>query len=197
MNISLQKYLQKLSGSGSALAFSTNELRYGEFTMYSLLGPEENIMHLTFAPEKHAAALEQLRSLSSSVSVTSLKQEEFPLNSFLRDYFHGRRARTPVKINSPFIEGASVFHKRVWQYISTIPYGKCITYRELAIMAGSPGGARAAGVACGANPLVLIIPCHRVVAVNGLGGFAGGADIKKALLDLEGGCGYFKGKKDV
>jgi methylated-DNA-[protein]-cysteine S-methyltransferase len=197
VNISLQKYLQKLSGSGFTLAFSTNELRYGEFTMYSILGPEENIMHLTFAPEKHAAALGQLRSLSSGVSFTSLKQEEFPLNTLLRDYFHGRRARFPIKINSPFIDGASVFHKRVWQHISTIPYGKCITYRELAVMAGSPRGARAVGMACGTNPLVLIIPCHRVVAVNGLGGFAGGTDIKKALLDLEGGCGYFREQTDV
>ena len=197
MNISLQHYLQKLSGLASTPAFSTIELRYGEFTMYALIGPEENILHLTFAEEKHAAALGQLRSLGPGVCFTSLKQAEFPLDAFLRDYFHGRHARCPIKINSPFIDGASVFHKRVWQHISTIPYGTCITYRELAVMAGSPKGARAVGMACGANPLVVIIPCHRVVAVNGLGGFAGGTGIKRALLDLEGVSGYFREQADI
>ena len=69
--------------------------------------------------------------------------------------------------------------------MGAIPYGTTITYRELAELAGSPKGSRAAGMACGANPLAVIIPCHRVVAANGLGGFAGGLAIKKALLDLE------------
>ena len=188
MNKTLQKYLQKLSDSGFTLNFSTFVLKYGEFTMYSLLGPEENIMHLTFAPEKHGFALKQLCAMDTGISLTSLKQEEFPFHKLLRDYFHSRRPRFPNKINSPFIDGGTVFQKRVWGLIRLIPYGKCITYHELAAMAGSPGGARAVGLACGANPLVLIIPCHRVVAVKGLGGFAGGAGVKKALLDLEGSC---------
>jgi O-6-methylguanine DNA methyltransferase len=55
----------------------------------------------------------------------------------------------------------------------------------LAELAGSPKGSRAAAMACGANPAALIVPCHRVVSVSGLGGFAGGVAIKKALLSLE------------
>jgi O-6-methylguanine DNA methyltransferase len=190
VNKSLQNYLQKLSASGSTLNFSTIVLRYGEFTMYCLLGPEENILHLTFAPEKHAFALEQLRSINAGIKLTSLKRDESPLHTVFRDYFHGRRSRFPGKINSPFFDGGTVFQKKVWQLISVTPYGKCITYHELAAMAGSPGGARAVGMACGANPLVLIIPCHRVIGVNGLGGFAGGTGVKRALLDLEGGCSH-------
>ena len=74
--------------------------------------------------------------------------------------------------------------------IAAIPHGKCITYQQLAELAGFPKGARAVGMACGANPLPVIIPCHRVVAKNGLGGFGGGITLKKSLLALEhaGNC---------
>ena len=67
-----------------------------------------------------------------------------------------------------------------------IPYGQVQTYGQLARAVGSPGAARAIGRACGANPLPLVVPCHRVVAANGLGGFALGLDAKRALLALEG-----------
>ena len=66
-----------------------------------------------------------------------------------------------------------------------IPYGKSITYSDLAGKVGSPKAFRAVGTACGKNPLPLIIPCHRVKAQSGLGGFTGGLDIKRFLLNLE------------
>jgi O-6-methylguanine DNA methyltransferase len=185
MNNSLHDYLRKLAGSGTALNFNTIVFRYGEFTMYCLLGPEENVLHLTFAPQKHVSALDQMSCMGPGICFTSLKQEKSPLHGVFRDYFRGRQPRLPIKINSPFIDAGTGFQRRVWQHISTIPYGNCITYHELAEKAGSPKGARAVGMACGANPLALIIPCHRVVAVNGLGGFAGGTAVKRRLLNLE------------
>jgi len=88
----------------------------------------------------------------------------------------------------PFeLPAASPFTRRVWEILRQIPFGKTITYGELAARAGSPRGARAAGAACAANQLLLVVPCHRVVASNGLGGFALGLEWKRTLLALEAG----------
>jgi O-6-methylguanine DNA methyltransferase len=84
------------------------------------------------------------------------------------------------------LSGRAPFHLRVWQALHRIPLGKTVTYAEVAAAAGSPNAFRACGQACGANPILLFIPCHRVVAASGLGGFSGGLDIKRALLRLEG-----------
>jgi len=83
---------------------------------------------------------------------------------------------------------AAPFTRRVWSLLQEIPFGQTITYAELALKAGSPRGARAAGGACAANQLPVIIPCHRVVASHGLGGYAYGLEWKRTLLELEGGC---------
>jgi methylated-DNA-[protein]-cysteine S-methyltransferase len=70
--------------------------------------------------------------------------------------------------------------------VSAIPYGSTATYREVAERVGSPSAARAVGAACAANPIPLIVPCHRVVAAAGLGGYGGGPALKRKLLELEG-----------
>jgi O-6-methylguanine DNA methyltransferase len=181
----LKNYLQKLTKAAIGLDFVSAAYSYGNFTIYCLIGPEEKIIHLTFAPNKHELAQKQLSGLDNSVVFKTLKQKDFLYNTFLKDYFTGNLSRFPIKIDSPFIGAGTPFQQRVWRHISAIPYGSCITYQKLAELAGSPKGARAAGTACGTNPLSLIIPCHRVVAQNGLGGFAGGLAIKKSLLTLE------------
>jgi methylated-DNA-[protein]-cysteine S-methyltransferase len=181
----LKNYLQKLSKAAIGLDFVSTAFGYGNFTIYCLIGPEEKIVHLTFAPNKHELARKQLSGLDNSVVFKTLKQKDFRYNTFFKDYFTGNLSRFPIKIDSPFLGAGTPFQQRVWSHLSAIPYGSCITYQRLAELAGSPKGARAAGTACGANPLVLIIPCHRVVAQNGLGGFAGGLAIKKSLLTLE------------
>jgi len=84
-----------------------------------------------------------------------------------------------------FPAGASAFRRRVWEAIRQIPFGQTATYRELAVRIGSPGAARAVGGACAANRLLLAVPCHRVVASGGLGGFALGLEWKRSLLALE------------
>jgi len=84
-----------------------------------------------------------------------------------------------------FPAGASPFRRRVWEAIRQIPLGQTVTYRELATRIGSPGAARAVGGACAANRLLLAVPCHRVVASRGLGGFALGLEWKRRLLALE------------
>ena len=83
--------------------------------------------------------------------------------------------------------GRTVFHQKVWETLRRIPYGRVRSYGWVARKVGKPQAARAVGAACGANPLPLVVPCHRVVAGDGsLGGFAGGLKLKKRLLVLEG-----------
>jgi methylated-DNA-[protein]-cysteine S-methyltransferase len=82
---------------------------------------------------------------------------------------------------------ATPFQRRVWDEASRIPYGSTVTYGELALIMGIPGGARAVGQALKRNQLPIIIPCHRVVGKGGLTGFSGGLDWKRRLIKLE--CG--------
>ena len=97
-------------------------------------------------------------------------------------YFSRRRRRFDL----PLAPEGTDFQRRVWQGLLTIPHGETITYAELARRVGNPRAARAVGAANGANPIAIIIPCHRVVAANGVGGYGGGLEIKRRLLALEG-----------
>jgi O-6-methylguanine DNA methyltransferase len=81
---------------------------------------------------------------------------------------------------------ATSFQRRVWEALRAIPYGETRTYGEIAAAVGSPRAARAVGQACGANPVSIIVPCHRVVAEGGkLGGYGWGLERKRWLLDHE------------
>lgn len=82
------------------------------------------------------------------------------------------------------------FQKRVWDRMTKIPFGETVSYGDVARDLSS--SARAVGTACGRNPIPIIVPCHRILGSNGLGGFSGGTgvDTKRALLRLEGAAGY-------
>lgn len=100
----------------------------------------------------------------------------------LAEYFAGERQSFTVPVRA---EGTD-FQRGVWKALCRIPYGETRTYGEIAREVGSPRGARAVGMACNRNPVMLLIPCHRVVGSNGkLVGFAGGIAMKEALLQLE------------
>ena len=78
------------------------------------------------------------------------------------------------------------FQRRVWEALTTIPYGETRSYGQIALQIGSPGASRAVGLANGHNPIGIIVPCHRVIGANGnLTGYGGGLDRKKSLLDME------------
>jgi methylated-DNA-[protein]-cysteine S-methyltransferase len=86
----------------------------------------------------------------------------------------------------PLAPRGSKFQQRVWAALQDIPYGQTESYGELAMRIGSPGAARAVGLANGRNPIGIVIPCHRVVGSKGnLTGYGGGLERKKQLLDLE------------
>lgn len=86
---------------------------------------------------------------------------------------------------SPDYTGMTPFRKKVMQELRKVPAGATVTYGGLASACGSPGAARAVGNVMATNPVPLFVPCHRVVATNGLGGFSGGLDVKRSLLKLE------------
>ena len=100
----------------------------------------------------------------------------------LEEYFAGKRTEFSVKL-SP--EGTP-FQKAVWAAMRRIPYGKVVTYGQLAAAIGRPTACRAVANAVGKNPILIVQPCHRVVAANGLGGFSSGVERKRTLLRLEG-----------
>lgn len=107
----------------------------------------------------------------------------------IRAYLNSRKPAFAV----PYQLEGTEFRQRVWQEIARIPFGETITYKELARRAGNEKAIRAAAAACGANPVPLVIPCHRVVASSGaLQGFAWGLDAKSFLLKLEQAAGQRK-----
>lgn len=100
----------------------------------------------------------------------------------LIQYFHGERRVFELPINQP----GTAFQKEVWNELAVIPYGKTISYLELAIRTGDAKATRAVANANGKNNVAIIIPCHRVIGSNGeLTGYAGGLWRKKWLLELE------------
>jgi methylated-DNA-[protein]-cysteine S-methyltransferase len=103
----------------------------------------------------------------------------------LHAYFRGEPA--PLADVPVDLEHASEFHDRCARALRTVPRGEVVTYAELAALAGSPGAARAAGSFCARNRLGLFVPCHRVVAADGLGSYGSlGLGYKRRLLELEG-----------
>lgn len=103
-----------------------------------------------------------------------------------RAYFGGDLAAID---DVPIAVSATPFHERAWQELRKIPAGRPETYGALAARCGSPTAVRAAGTACGRNPVALFVPCHRIVrSGGGLGGFGYGLPVKRWLLDHEQGA---------
>lgn len=102
----------------------------------------------------------------------------------IREYFHGMRKDLrdiPVDLSE-----CTAFEQRVYEATRRIPFGKVATYGQIAKAIGQPKAQRAVGQALGKNPIGIVIPCHRVVGFDSLGGFTGGLEHKKRLLRFEG-----------
>lgn len=101
----------------------------------------------------------------------------------LLDYLRGDLSNSDQPLDLPLDVRATAFQRLVWEHLRSIPYGETRTYQEVAEELGRPGSARAVGRACGANPVALVVPCHRVVRRDGgLGGYRWGMQRKEALL---------------
>lgn len=103
----------------------------------------------------------------------------------LDEYFEGQRRQFDLTLDWQLTHG---FGRRVLQATARIPFGSVSTYKQVATQAGSPRASRAAGNALGANPIPIIVPCHRVLhTTGGLGGYTGGLERKRLLLAIEQG----------
>ena len=102
----------------------------------------------------------------------------------LHDYFAGTRQQFDLPL---LPERGTPFQRAVWKALQSIPYGETWSYSELAAKVGRPAAVRAVGQANGANPLPIVVPCHRVIGRDGtLTGFGGGVEVKRLLLSIEG-----------
>jgi methylated-DNA-[protein]-cysteine S-methyltransferase len=141
------------------------------------------VVQLAYEDGRRDALVERLAARLSP-RVIELRAPLEPLRRQLEEYFEGRRRAFEVQIDWGL---ASKFTRRVLTQTARVPYGQVTTYRAVAEQAGTPSGARAAGNALGANPIPIVVPCHRVLRTGGdLGGYGGGLGRKRYLLELEG-----------
>ena len=159
------------------------EIAYGTFP--SPLGPltiaASRLGLVAVAYGAGRAALKKVKDLSSATEAPS-RLDEFRLQ--LDEYFEGTRQGFDLPVDWTRLDG---FGAAVLKATADIPFGHTTTYRDVAAAAGNPKASRAAGNALGANPIPIVIPCHRVLRSDGsIGGYTGGLDKKAALLELEG-----------
>jgi methylated-DNA-[protein]-cysteine S-methyltransferase len=125
-----------------------------------------------------------LNSLGEQAKQAVLSPEIFSnLTEKFQDYYSGKKTLFTHELD---FSNASAFQKQVWQAARLIPYGETRSYGWIAKQIGKLKAARAVGQALGKNPFLIVVPCHRVIAGDGtLGGFGGGLEMKKTLLELE------------
>jgi methylated-DNA-[protein]-cysteine S-methyltransferase len=139
------------------------------------------ITQLTLPQPTEQAALSNI-SLSPEAMRSSFERFDAEV-SRIREYYSGK----PVEFSDRLdLSRGTEFQRRVWNSCRSIPYGQTRNYGWIAAQIGKPGAARAVGNALHKNPVAVIIPCHRVVAADGIGGFGHGLPTKKKLLALEG-----------
>lgn len=138
--------------------------------------------------ETFGAEAEVFDRTRSSIDIQFLKEPETELlkkaGDQLTEYFQGKRK----VFDLPLEPAGTEFQKKVWRALCTIPYGQTRSYGEIATQIGNPKACRAVGGANNKNPIMIFIPCHRVIGADGsLVGFGGGLYAKKYMLDLEKG----------
>jgi len=140
-----------------------------------LTGTDSALRSIEFVGQDDLSSVEAGDASANPIVRESLRQ--------LRAYFAGELR----EFNLPLDPQGSEFQKRVWRQLQTIPFGEIRSYAQVAEAIGSPRAVRAVGAANGANPLAIVVPCHRVIGSSGrLVGYGGGLPLKKRLLDLEG-----------
>jgi methylated-DNA-[protein]-cysteine S-methyltransferase len=151
--------------------------------LWIAMGPK-GVATIHFGAEPDHGELRRLIRLYGPGIVPDRKRTSV-LARELDQYFEGRRRTFDLPVD---LDGLTAFHRRVLRALTRVPYGGLTTYQRIAREAGNVLAPRAAGRAVGANPIPIVVPCHRVIASDGtLGGYGGGLDAKRALLALERG----------
>ena len=136
-----------------------------------------------FSPAPQASPKNREAGGKATAPATPQVGPQAVLRHQLLEYFEGRRQSFDVALAPK----GTPFQLAVWKALLEVPYGRTISYADLALRIGKPGAVRAVGAANGANPIPVIIPCHRIIGSNGtLTGYGGGIERKQWLLALEG-----------
>ncbi len=147
-------------------------------------GTGAGLVRVAFSGEEPGHVLDELAArLSPRVIEAPVRLD--PVRRQLDEYFEGRRKAFAIAIDWSLASG---FRRLVLQSLfAGVGFGETVSYRELAVRAGSPRASRAVGSAMATNPVPVVVPCHRVLRTGGaLGGYGGGLDVKRRLLSLEG-----------
>jgi methylated-DNA-[protein]-cysteine S-methyltransferase len=147
-----------------------------------LAGTPVGLVRIAFAGQDHDRVLDDL---AHRIGPRILADPRFldPVSRELDEYFAGTRRHFDLPLDRRLTDG---FRAQVLAQLPLIDYGRTASYTQVAQAAGNPRAVRAVGSACGANPLPIVVPCHRVVRSDGsLGGYAGGPAAKRVLLALE------------
>ena len=181
--------LDRLAAEFSARADGAGLIDVAYSTVDSPLGPllaastDRGLVQLSYPRQDTDEMLERLaRKISPRVFEAPARFDE--LRRELDEYFERRRREFELPLDWRLTRG---FVCTVLKQTNRIPYGETRSYAEMAELAGSPRAFRAAGSALGANPIPIVVPCHRVLrSGGGLGGYGGGLDVKRRLLQIEG-----------
>lgn len=147
-----------------------------------LVATERGLVRVAFASQDHDRVLDQLAT-AISPRVLEAPRRLDPAARELDEYFAGTRRDFDLPLD---LTTTGEFRRAVQLLLPTIGYGRTVSYSELAALAGRPAAVRAVGTACATNPLPVVVPCHRVLRGDGsLGGYLGGLEAKRTLLDLE------------
>jgi methylated-DNA-[protein]-cysteine S-methyltransferase len=180
-----QEAAQKLSARIAAEGLADISYCEVDSPFGPLLGArtDRGVVRLAFPEESVDDVLELLaRRISPRIVESQVALD--PLRRELEEYFDGRLQHFRTPLDWALI---GTFATRVLRATAAIPFGGVLSYQEVAAEAGSPRGSRAAGNALGSNPIPIVIPCHRVLRSGGnLGGYGGGIERKRWLLELEG-----------
>lgn len=161
------------------LAYRTMDSPIGSLL---LVATERGLVRVAFQSQDHDRVLGDLAA-STSPRILRAPARLDPVARELEEYFAGTRRSFDLPLD-PATTGE--FRRAVQRLLPTITYGTTVSYRELAALAGRPTAVRAVGTACATNPLPIVVPCHRVLRTDGsLGGYLGGLQAKRTLLDLE------------
>jgi methylated-DNA-[protein]-cysteine S-methyltransferase len=149
----------------------------------SIINDDGSVTEIWIGESRHPFALEQ-RPEGEGIALSRDEQMTGAVRRQLTEYFAGERRAFDL----PLAASGPPIHQAVWKELTHIPFGETISYGQLADAIGMPGEAQAVGAACAANPIPLVVPCHRVIASDGsLRGYSAGLHIKEQLLAFEQG----------
>lgn len=165
-------------GKGATISFTTCDSRFGPILVAAT---ERGICRILHGPDP--AVLEAI--LGDEFAAADIARDDPRLADIVAEVLRRIDGDVPAR-GLPLDVQGTAFQRRVWQELQCIPFGETRSYAEVAEAVGAPRGARAVGSACGRNPVVFVVPCHRVIASDGgLGGYGLGLDVKRRLLDSE------------